>query len=151
MMEDFTRAITEIKPAFGVSVDQLEASMPNGLLHYGPRFTRMFETGLKFISQVKESEKTPLLSVLLEVSPSLLSPLAPSLPRGLSPPLALLLSFLREVSSLNLVSLLPKCWVPVLQAGKLKARAMCWCVYRVCSLSALLLSCNAPLKGSFLL
>ena len=97
MMEDFTRAITEIKPAFGVSVDQLEASMPNGLLHYGPRFTRMFETGLKFISQVKESEKTPLLSVLLEVSLLLalfscslsfsrsLSPLALSPPRGLSP------------------------------------------------------------------
>jgi vesicle-fusing ATPase len=102
MREDFTRAITEIKPAFGVSVDQLEASMPNGLLHYGPRFTRMFETGLKFISQVKESEKTPLLSVLLEVSPSsLLSPLAPSSPRGLSLPLALLLSPLREVSLLK--------------------------------------------------
>ena len=87
MMEDFTRAITEIKPAFGVSVDQLEASMPNGLLHYGPRFTRMFETGLKFISQVKESEKTPLLSVLLEVSlPLALSSCCLSSSRSLSPP-----------------------------------------------------------------
>ena len=94
MMEDFTRAITEIKPAFGVSVDQLEASMPNGLLHYGPRFTRMFQTGLKFISQVKESEKTPLLSVLLEVSLSSscsLPLLSPSRDRSL-----LLLSLLKS-------------------------------------------------------
>jgi hypothetical protein len=29
-MDDFTRAIGEIKPAFGVSVDQLELCMPNG-------------------------------------------------------------------------------------------------------------------------
>jgi hypothetical protein len=51
-MDDFTRAIGEIKPAFGVSVDQLELCMPNGLLHYGTRFTRLFQTGLKFVSQV---------------------------------------------------------------------------------------------------
>lgn len=51
-MDDFTRAIGEIKPAFGVSVDQLELCMPNGLLHYGARFTRLYETGLKFVSQV---------------------------------------------------------------------------------------------------
>jgi len=69
MMEDFTRAIGEIKPAFGVSVDQLEQCMPNGMLHYGQRFTRLFETGVKFVGQVKESEKTPLLSVLLEGPP----------------------------------------------------------------------------------
>lgn len=66
MMGDFTRAIGEIKPAFGVSVDQLEMCMPNGLMHFGSRFTRLFDTGIKFVSQVKESEKTPLLSILLE-------------------------------------------------------------------------------------
>ena len=68
-MDDFERAIAEIKPAFGVSVDQLEQCMPNGLLYYGPRFSVLFETGLKFVTQVKQSAKTPLLSLLLEGCP----------------------------------------------------------------------------------
>jgi hypothetical protein len=33
-MEDFTRAISEIKPAFGVSVDALNMCMPNGIYIY---------------------------------------------------------------------------------------------------------------------
>jgi vesicle-fusing ATPase len=40
-----------------------------GMLEYGPRFTKLFQTGVRFVGQVKESEKTPLLSVLLEGPP----------------------------------------------------------------------------------
>ena len=39
------------------------------MLEYGPRFTKLFQTGVRFVGQVKESEKTPLLSVLLEGPP----------------------------------------------------------------------------------
>ncbi|KAJ1480788.1 P-loop containing nucleoside triphosphate hydrolase protein [Baffinella frigidus] len=68
-MEDFTRAINEIKPAFGMSLDAIEQSMPNGILQYGPRFTQMVETGTKFISQVRDSARTPLVSLLIEGAP----------------------------------------------------------------------------------
>eukprot|EP00960_Hanusia_phi_P039244 753819-Hanusia_phi.AAC.3 len=68
VMEDFTRAINEVKPAFGVSLDQLDLCMPNGIINFGPRFDRLYETGLKFLAQVHESERTPLLSILLEGS-----------------------------------------------------------------------------------
>jgi len=36
-MEDFTRAVAEIKPAFGMSLDAIEQSMPNGILQSAPR------------------------------------------------------------------------------------------------------------------
>ena len=56
-----------------MSVDALNLCMPNGIyigmLEYGPRFTKLFQTGVRFVGQVKESEKTPLLSVLLEGPP----------------------------------------------------------------------------------
>lgn len=68
-MDDFTRAIGEIKPAFGVSMDVLELCMPQGLHNHGPRFSKLLETGRKFLSQVRESDRTPLLSILLEGAP----------------------------------------------------------------------------------
>jgi len=41
-MEDFTRAISEIKPAFGVSVDALNMCMPNGIYIYIYIYIYMF-------------------------------------------------------------------------------------------------------------
>mmetsp|Transcript_33024 Transcript_33024/g.77233 ORF Transcript_33024/g.77233 Transcript_33024/m.77233 type:complete len:741 (-) Transcript_33024:143-2365(-) len=69
MMEDFTRAISEVKPAFGVSTEELEVCVPNGILDYGERFAHIIATGRKFLGQVRDSDNTPLLSVLVEGLP----------------------------------------------------------------------------------
>eukprot|EP00285_Hemiselmis_virescens_P016995 CAMPEP_0173380742 /NCGR_PEP_ID=MMETSP1356-20130122/3373_1 /TAXON_ID=77927 ORGANISM="Hemiselmis virescens, Strain PCC157" /NCGR_SAMPLE_ID=MMETSP1356 /ASSEMBLY_ACC=CAM_ASM_000847 /LENGTH=739 /DNA_ID=CAMNT_0014334443 /DNA_START=165 /DNA_END=2384 /DNA_ORIENTATION=- len=69
MMEDFTRAIGEVKPAFGVSTEELEVCVPNGVLDYGERFAHILATGRKFLAQVRDSDNTPLLSVLVEGLP----------------------------------------------------------------------------------
>jgi vesicle-fusing ATPase len=69
MMEDFGRAIAEVKPAFGVSTEELELCCPNGIMDYGTRFQHILSTGRKFLAQVRDSENTPLLSVLMEGQP----------------------------------------------------------------------------------
>jgi vesicle-fusing ATPase len=63
---DFTRALAEIKPAFGVDDEEFDAYIKNGILDYGPRVSKLLQTGNLFIQQVRNSEKTPLVSVLLE-------------------------------------------------------------------------------------
>jgi vesicle-fusing ATPase len=60
------QALSEVKPAFGVSEDTLERCMSNGIIDYGPEFARLLYTGNMFIDQVRNSDRTPLVSVLLE-------------------------------------------------------------------------------------
>eukprot|EP01097_Dermamoeba_algensis_P005479 TRINITY_DN3489_c0_g1_i1.p1 TRINITY_DN3489_c0_g1~~TRINITY_DN3489_c0_g1_i1.p1 ORF type:complete len:784 (-),score=205.95 TRINITY_DN3489_c0_g1_i1:72-2180(-) len=63
---DFDRALEEIKPAFGVSGPEFENCIRYGMYRYGPGFDKLVQTCQDFISQVKNSPKTPLLTVLLE-------------------------------------------------------------------------------------
>eukprot|EP00163_Fabomonas_tropica_P023764 TRINITY_DN411_c0_g1_i1.p1 TRINITY_DN411_c0_g1~~TRINITY_DN411_c0_g1_i1.p1 ORF type:complete len:330 (+),score=75.30 TRINITY_DN411_c0_g1_i1:133-1122(+) len=65
-MQDFLQALDEVKPAYGVSTDDFENSCPNGIIQYGDRNRRILEQGRLFIEQVRSSDRTPLLSVLLE-------------------------------------------------------------------------------------
>lgn len=37
LMDDFTRAVEEVKPAFGVSTEELDQCIPNGIITYGGR------------------------------------------------------------------------------------------------------------------
>jgi vesicle-fusing ATPase len=64
--DDFTRALEEVKPAFGVSTDEFEAYMHQGLIDYGRRFEQLFNSCKSFVRQVETSSRYDLLSVLLE-------------------------------------------------------------------------------------
>lgn len=62
---DFEMALTEVKPAFGVSTDELEAYLNQGIINYGEPFSKLMNTCKSFIKQVETSSRTNLLSMLL--------------------------------------------------------------------------------------
>jgi len=65
---DFEMALKEVKPLFGVDTDEFENCMRNGIINYGPNIQKLLDTGETFVSQVRNSDKTPLVSVLFEGS-----------------------------------------------------------------------------------
>jgi len=66
-MDDFLRALSEVKPAFGVSEDELKTLLRQGdLIDYGDEFKQIMKTATTLVRQVQHSEQTPLLSMLLE-------------------------------------------------------------------------------------
>lgn len=64
--DDFMAALQEVKPSFGVSEENLEACIANGIINFGHSFTKLWETVTSFLVQVRNSNRTPLISVLLE-------------------------------------------------------------------------------------
>jgi vesicle-fusing ATPase len=63
---DFELALSKTKPQFGVSDETLDLCMANGIINYGPSFDKLIATGQMFVNQVANSDRTPLVSVLLE-------------------------------------------------------------------------------------
>jgi len=63
---DFDRAQTEVKPAFGASTDDLENCARGGIVQYGPALANLMQSASSLMSQLQQSERTALLSVLLE-------------------------------------------------------------------------------------
>lgn len=63
--EDFQNALSECKPALGVSDEDLKSCTPNGMISFHG-FAEVEERGRKFIRQVERSSKTTGLSILLE-------------------------------------------------------------------------------------
>eukprot|EP00747_Dinoflagellata_sp_TGD_P182072 gnl/TRDRNA2_/TRDRNA2_36142_c0_seq1.p1 gnl/TRDRNA2_/TRDRNA2_36142_c0~~gnl/TRDRNA2_/TRDRNA2_36142_c0_seq1.p1 ORF type:complete len:732 (+),score=170.63 gnl/TRDRNA2_/TRDRNA2_36142_c0_seq1:79-2274(+) len=68
--EDFEHALTEVKPAFGQHDDDFQHCMRRGIIPYSSEFEHMLSTSMSLIEQVRSSENTPLLSVLLHGPPS---------------------------------------------------------------------------------
>lgn len=66
---DFMKALDEVKPAFGVSEEELESAMAAGILHYSPYIENILKDGRLFVDLVKNSATTSLLSVLLHGPP----------------------------------------------------------------------------------
>jgi len=64
--EDFVHAMTEVVPAFGIAKDEFENCTIGGMIPYGDTFHDLYETGKSYIEQLKQSERMPLLTVLLE-------------------------------------------------------------------------------------
>eukprot|EP00963_Diacronema_lutheri_P001435 scaffold86_cov338-Pavlova_lutheri.AAC.98 len=64
--QDFLSALQEVQPAFGASTELLESFLLNGIIESGPHFTHLMNTCRSLVRQVQDSEKTPLLSCLLE-------------------------------------------------------------------------------------
>jgi vesicle-fusing ATPase len=65
-MDDFMLALNEVKPAFGAAINTLEMCRLNGMLNCGERHAHIQRTVMTFVEQVRKSERTPLLTCLLE-------------------------------------------------------------------------------------
>ncbi|TEB30055.1 vesicular-fusion protein SEC18 [Coprinellus micaceus] len=64
-MNDFEMALNEVHPAFGVSEEELEQVIQNGIIHYDSVIEEILKTGQLFVDQVRTSTRTPLVSILL--------------------------------------------------------------------------------------
>lgn len=65
-MADFEKALLEVKPAFGASTTLFERCMLNGMYSHGETHEKLVSTMESLIEQVRVSEKTPMLTCLLE-------------------------------------------------------------------------------------
>ena len=65
-MNDFLCALKDIKPQFGVDEEDLTRYIRGGIIDYGDEYAHMFNTINMLVNQVKNSNQTPLLSLLLE-------------------------------------------------------------------------------------
>jgi vesicle-fusing ATPase len=65
-MEHFKQALQEVKPAFGVEEEELKRYLRGGFIDYGPDFNHLLNSCKTLIEQVRNSPRTPLLSVLLQ-------------------------------------------------------------------------------------
>jgi vesicle-fusing ATPase len=66
---DFMKALEEVKPAFGVSEEELASAIDRGIVHYSPYIEHILNEGRSFVNQVRNSATTSLLSVLLHGPP----------------------------------------------------------------------------------
>ncbi|KAL0950212.1 hypothetical protein HGRIS_010202 [Hohenbuehelia grisea] len=62
---DFLAALEEVHPAFGVSEEELEQVIQNGIIHHDPSVDELLRSGHLFVEQVRTSSRTPLVGVLL--------------------------------------------------------------------------------------
>lgn len=63
--DDFFHALDEVKPAFGVSEEELSNCIRGGIIHYSPYINSILEEGALFVKQVRAPDaNTPLYSVI---------------------------------------------------------------------------------------
>jgi vesicle-fusing ATPase len=67
---DFMSALDEVHPAFGVSEEELQQVVQNGIIHYDPVIGEILRSGELFVEQVRTSTRTPLVSIILHGPPS---------------------------------------------------------------------------------
>lgn len=64
---DFERALGETVPAYGNKDNsELQSHFANGICHYGTAFEELWTSLQRLLNQVRQSARTPLMSVLLE-------------------------------------------------------------------------------------
>ncbi|KAH9959823.1 AAA-domain-containing protein [Russula dissimulans] len=66
---DFSDALDEVHPAFGVSEEELAQVVQNGIIHYDNVVDELLRSGQLFVEQVRTSTRTPLVSLLLHGPP----------------------------------------------------------------------------------
>ncbi|XP_026937149.1 vesicle-fusing ATPase isoform X6 [Sagmatias obliquidens] len=67
---DFLASLeNDIKPAFGTNQEDYASYIMNGIIKWGDPVTRVLEDGELLVQQTKNSDRTPLVSVLLEGPP----------------------------------------------------------------------------------
>jgi vesicle-fusing ATPase len=63
---DFELALGDIEPKFGAKSQELKAFYRNGFVPYGDTFDNLMTTLERLVEQVRTSDKTPLMSILLQ-------------------------------------------------------------------------------------
>jgi vesicle-fusing ATPase len=63
---DFERALDDVEPKFGAKSQELKAYYRNGFVPYGDNFDMLMGTLDRLVEQVRVSDRTPLMSVLLQ-------------------------------------------------------------------------------------
>ena len=63
--QDFMHALDEVRPAFGVSEEELEAVVQSGIVRFSPNVDEILREGRLFVNQVAKSQRTHLVSVLM--------------------------------------------------------------------------------------
>nr|XP_023419132.1 vesicle-fusing ATPase isoform X1 [Cavia porcellus] len=67
---DFLASLeNDIKPAFGTNQEDYASYIMNGIIKWGDPVTRVLDDGELLVQQTKNSDRTPLVSVLLEGPP----------------------------------------------------------------------------------
>jgi len=66
---DFEKALGDVEPKFGAKSTELKAMYRNGFVTYGESFDMLMNTMNRLVEQVRTSERTPLMSVLLQGQP----------------------------------------------------------------------------------
>merc|ERR1711977_164215 len=64
--EDFGQALSEVRPSFGASLDDLDRCARGGVLAYGGALPQLQATCSTLLAQIRSSERTSLLTILLE-------------------------------------------------------------------------------------
>ncbi|KAF2976690.1 hypothetical protein EK904_006597, partial [Melospiza melodia maxima] len=62
----FASLENDIKPAFGTNQEDYASYIMNGIIKWGDPVTRVLDDGELLVQQTKNSDRTPLVSVLLE-------------------------------------------------------------------------------------
>jgi len=66
--EDFMHALDEVKPAFGVSEEELANCLHGGIIHYSSYIKAIMDEGALFVKQVRSADSSPLFSVIFHGS-----------------------------------------------------------------------------------
>ncbi|TGZ83939.1 AAA-domain-containing protein [Ascodesmis nigricans] len=66
---DFMQALEEVKPAFGVAEEEFDQCTTGGIIHFSRNIASILDEGRLYVSQVRNSNATPLVSVLLHGPP----------------------------------------------------------------------------------
>lgn len=67
--DDFEHAFDDVKPAFGVSQDEMQAVLRGGIIHFSPFIDNILNEGSLIVQQVQEPDSTPLFSAILHGPP----------------------------------------------------------------------------------
>ena len=67
--DDFEHAFDDVKPAFGVSEDEIQRLLRRGIIHFSPFIDTILNRGRLFVRQVQEPDSTPLFSAILHGPP----------------------------------------------------------------------------------
>ena len=68
--KDYLNALEEARPAFGFSETELEQLLQSGLIHYSQNIDSILEEGHLIVEQVRKSQRTPLVLVLMHGPPA---------------------------------------------------------------------------------
>ena len=66
---DFEHAFDDVKPAFGVSEEELQGYLTGGIIRFSPFIDNILDEGRLIMQQVQEPDSTPLFSAILHGPP----------------------------------------------------------------------------------